>query len=189
MFVCTGNRCRSPFAAVQLNALAAEFAASESSGLLDLGPVPSTDEGIEVARSFGVDLSGHAAQWIGNVDLSDYDAVIGFERAHIATAVVEAGADYGRAFLLPELARLLSSLEPIEEDGDDVDSRATDLIRRAHEARGDFVPGEEVADPIGRSVDVYKEVYSEIRALLADITSILFATADRGTTPTDSLKW
>lgn len=149
----------------------------ESAGTAELGPVPPTADAIRVAREHDVDVAQHSARTLGNVDASAFDAIIGFERNHVAAAVVEAGASYERAFLLPELARLLSETDLPSDEPDPVE-RARAAIAKAHETRGQFVPGEEVDDPIGRPLRKYQEVFSDIHEMNARIVGALFPVAE-----------
>lgn len=149
----------------------------DSAGTADIGARPSTPEAIETASTFGIDLTGHLSKPLSAVDASGFDLVVGFERNHVAAAVVEAGAAADRAFVLPELDRLLRSLPVLRTDH--ALERARTTIRHAHEARGvDFVPGEEVDDPIGRSMRTYARVFTEIHDLTSGVASVLLGRAD-----------
>jgi protein-tyrosine phosphatase len=183
LFVCTGNRCRSPFAAASFARIAEGLPVEvESAGTADLGPVPPTVDAIRVADEHGVDVTRHAARSLDLVDASTFDAVIGFERNHIAAAVVEAGAPHERAFLLPELERLLREVDTGNEHADPIE-QARAVLARAHGARGQFVPGEEVDDPIGRPLRKYQEVFAEIDELNEAIVDALFAGVERTSAP------
>lgn len=179
LFVCTGNRCRSPFAAASFAALTEGLPVQvESAGTAELGPVPPTADAIVVAHSLGVDIGGHAARSLSKLDARAFDLVIGFERNHIATAVVQAGVPFERAFLLPELERLLR--ETSAPEGVEPAERVHSLLSQAHAVRGtEFVPGEEVVDPIGRPQATYQEVYSQIHDLNASVAMKLFGPGAR----------
>jgi low molecular weight protein-tyrosine phosphatase len=171
LFLCTGNRCRSPFAEACLSSLTQGASVEvDSAGLLDLGGVGSTEPAIQVARSLGLDLSEHVSKSLYDVDVPAFDVIIGFERKHVAGAVVDGGAAHEQAFVLPELVRLLGGNPP----AGDLEDRARSALRRAHEARGtQFVPGEEIADPIGRPLDTYERVFEEIRQQVGHVAQAL----------------
>ena len=172
LFLCTGNRCRSPFAAACLSAFADPAVEVDSAGLLDLRGVGSTEPAIQVARSFGLDLTGHASKSIARVDVAAFDLIVGFERRHVAGAVVDAGARHDQAFVLPELVRALAEVE-VGSNGD-VDDRARLSLARAHEARGrKFVPGEEIADPIGQPIETYEWVFGQIHEQVGSVANAL----------------
>jgi protein-tyrosine phosphatase len=173
LFVCTGNRCRSPLAEVHLRRLTQGLPIDVASvGLLDLGSVPVPQEMLEVAQSSGLDLSSHRSRALASVDVSRVDLVIGLERSHVATAVVEGNVPYDRAFSLKEIVRLLAEVE-VPEAADE-EERARLAVARAHElrARGpSFVPGEDVADPFGGPRRGYYEMADELAALCRSLVA------------------
>jgi low molecular weight protein-tyrosine phosphatase len=175
-FVCTGNRFRSPLAAGLLAAEAQGIPLHVASlGTLELGPVPALPEALEIARAMGVDLSSHRARSVAQTDLEAFELVLGFERAHVAAAVVDAGAHLETTFTLPELVDLLEAV-PDPPPGPRVE-RARLRIREAHAAR----PAErnrrvpELADPLGRSLRTQREIADQLRALVSTLTQRLFA--------------
>src|SRR5437016_1605778 len=106
VFLCTGNRFRSPIAAAlfrkETNGLPVNV---RSAGLLELGPMPALDEALTLAKTLGIDLRSHAARPLGSIDASGADLVVGFERMHVVSAVMDARVPLERAFTLPELVR------------------------------------------------------------------------------------
>ena len=94
VFVCTGNRFRSPLAAAIFRETALKNSVPvsvESVGTIDSGSRPAFPETIEQAERLGFDITSHRARHAREVDLSTADVVIGFERSHVAHAVVDAG--------------------------------------------------------------------------------------------------
>jgi protein-tyrosine-phosphatase len=176
-FVCTGNRFRSPLAAALLAAEAPEVPLQVASlGTLELGPVHALPEALEIGRTMGVDLSQHRAQGIAETNLGRFELVLGFERAHVAAAVVDGGAGLERTFTLPELVDLLEVVPDPTSGGPPVE-RARVRIRDAHAARPPVrnrsVP--ELADPLGRSPRAQREIAQEVRTLVSTLTQRLFA--------------
>jgi protein-tyrosine phosphatase len=174
VFLCTGNRFRSPMAA-------AFFARAtdglpvrvRSLGTLDVGPIPVLPEALEESASLGLDLSSHRACRLAGEDLSETDLVVGFERAHVAQAVVEARARRERTFTLPELVGLLAAIAP-SPDLDPVE-RARVALQAAHEARPAsqaFAP--EVADPLGRPRSAQRETATRVQELVTQLAIGLF---------------
>ncbi|CAN5576337.1 hypothetical protein BH24ACT26_BH24ACT26_13700 [soil metagenome] len=181
LFVCTGNRCRSPIAEGQLRRLAAGLPVEVGSvGLLDLGSAPALPEVLEVAHSAGLDLNAHRARYLNDVDLSEVDLVVGLERSHVAAAVVEANVPYERTFTLKEIVRLLSRVRPPDES--EPVARARAMVARAHEQRGaeqGFVPGEDIEDPFGGQRAAYVEMAQTVAELCAALVEGLFGRARR----------
>jgi len=184
VYLCTGNRCRSPMAEAWTRHSAAERdlpLVAGSAGTLDLGPVGSPTHALAVMRRAGIDLSGHRARALVRVDMASADLVIGFERAHVAAAVVDGGVSYERVFTFIELVRLLEeSTEPFGEPGRaDPESRvegARRVVDRAHGSRGEphLGAGENLADPYGAPAKVYESTSERIADLSGRLLGGLF---------------
>ncbi len=167
VFVCTGNRFRSPLAAALFAKAAGERATVGSAGTLKLGASPAFAETIEEGRRLGVDLSGHRARNLGRVDLSSADLVLGFEQMHVATAVVDAGAERDRSFTLPELVDLL---DPGQGTPREAIARAN--AHRSAERRTLQTP--EISDPAGGGSKAFREAADEIDDLVTRLVVRLF---------------
>jgi protein-tyrosine-phosphatase len=174
--VCTGNRFRSPLAAALLADKAGKLPVRIASlGTLDLGPEPALPEAIAIAESFGLDLSEHRARSISGVELDRFDLVLGFERKHVATSVVEGGAQSEQTFTLPELVELLREIPGPPLPTDPVE-RSRVRIRQADAARPTLRPSAvpEVSDPLGLTRSEQLETARELEALVARLASRLF---------------
>ncbi len=173
--VCTGNRVRSPAAEGFLGQLTAGLPVRLSSvGTLDLGPVPALPEALEAAAALGLDISAHQARCIDAVDLGNADLVLGFERRHVAAAVVDAGAPRERTFTILELVDLLERIDPPSER--DPAERAREAIARAQALRRSprELVLEELPDPLGGSADVFRETVTRVRDLCERLAVGLF---------------
>ncbi|MDQ3662574.1 MAG: hypothetical protein M3454_16285 [Actinomycetota bacterium] len=180
LFLCTGNRCRSPIAEGFVRARAAPLPVEVSSaGLLDLGPAPALPEVVQAGSSVGLDVSSHRARPLADVALEELDLVIGLERSHVAAAVVEKGAPYDKTFTLVELVRLLESIERPEEA--DPEDRARAALKRAHDARAqaEFVPGEDIQDPFGGPEKGYIKMATQVQSLTERLLTGLFGRSGR----------
>ena len=175
VLICTGNRFRSPLAEAMLKARAPVALDVQSLGLYDLGPVPALAEALQAGRRFGLDLSGHRARALLGQDLAGADLVLGFERIHVAAAVVDAGAPRDRSFTLPELVDLLESIDLPEDD--DPQARFHESIRRANELRATRMPEAtlaEVADPWGTPAGSYAAIGAQVAGLSERLVDLLF---------------
>jgi protein-tyrosine phosphatase len=124
--ICSGNRFRSPLVAAYLRrATKCLPVRVGSAGTLDLGALPPLEGALRAARELNLDLSGHSSRFVGNVPLAAADLVLGFERMHVTTAVVDGGAQREHVFTLPELVSLLEQFEP---------AGVADPIKRARRA-------------------------------------------------------
>ena len=175
-FICTGNRCRSPFAEVALRRLGDSLPLHVTScGTLDLAAEPSTPEMISAARALGLDLDAHRSRHLSLGNLEHADLVLGFELNHVAAAVVDGGVPAEKVFFLKEIVRLLEAVPPSPEM--DPERRARARIKRAAELRSvdhGHRTGEGISDPFGRSDRVYAETAGLIQDLCRRLIAGLF---------------
>jgi protein-tyrosine-phosphatase len=130
---------------------------------------------LDIAGEYGIDLSSHRSRPLSSVDAAGLDLVLGLARAHVAAAVVDGGVPRERAFTLAEIVRLLESIVPPEED--DLEKRARAAVARADEARSsslEFIPGEDVEDPIGGPPSGYADMAVIVRELCLRLLHGLF---------------
>jgi protein-tyrosine-phosphatase len=175
LFGCTGNRCRSPYAEVYFARLVADLPVEVlSAGTLDAPGNSVPAELIEIGQSAGLKLAEHRSRYLADVEADDVDLFLGFERSHVASAVVDVGIDTDKAFMLPELVRLLREADlpalkdPIEH------ARAAVSAAAKERAGNGFVPGEEITDPFRRPREVYERVAHEITELCDEVYELLF---------------
>jgi protein-tyrosine-phosphatase len=175
-FVCTGNRFRSPLAAALLEAedVPVEVA---SLGTLDLGDEPALPEAVAIAEEHGIDLSAHRARSVSELELGEFDLVLGFERKHVVASVVDAKAQIEHTFTLPELLGLLraSPGAPLPREPAE---RARTRIRQAHAARPHGFrnnPLPELRDPLGLSPPEQRETAHELADQVTELADRLFA--------------
>jgi protein-tyrosine-phosphatase len=177
VFVCTGNRFRSPLAAELFRRRVQGLPASVCSlGTLDLGGAPALTEAVANAARLGVDLSLHRTRCLLGVDLSGSDVVIGFEYMHVAAAVIDGHASTERTFTLPELVRLLDQSQ-VRSEGTDPAEHARLAIAHAGALRRDAglrrgFP--EIPDPLGAAPQVAAETAETIVAFTDRLVDGLF---------------
>ena len=176
VLVCTGNRFRSPLAEQLLRAATTGIATTRISsvGTLDLPSGPALPEAIELGRELGVDLSRHRSRPLREERLQDADLVLGFERRHIARAVVDGGADRERVFTVGELAGLLRVVAP--RSGGDPASSARAAIAEASSVRAQLrhPQAAELADPFGGGPADFRRAATEVQAAVDAIALRLF---------------
>ena len=172
--ICSGNRFRSPIAEAVLRREAEALPVRvRSFGTMDLPSGHALSEALELAPGYDLDLMSHRSRRIAGEDLTDADLVIGFEQIHVSTAVVGAGAQRERTFLITELVAGLDESAPSQEDG--VVDRARAAVRQADEAR-EAAPGtpREIADPIGGPSAGYRKTADEVYRLTTRVAERLF---------------
>lgn len=152
VFVCTGNRFRSPLAEALLRrAVDPEGVRVASFGTLELGDMAPLEGAVLEARRRQLDLSEHRARGLREGALRSADLVLGFQRMHVEAAVESAGARPEATFLLGELVDLLERVDrPAHRDP--IDS-AREALASAHAARDALATSPaalEVPDPLGQ---------------------------------------
>jgi protein-tyrosine phosphatase len=170
VFLCTGNRFRSPLAAALLTRRVEGLPVNVTSlGTLDVGPMEPLPSAIAAARELGLDLSDHRARAIHGESLSAADLVLGFERMHVASAVVEADAARERTFTLPELVGLLDLDRPPDANAIE---HARSAVSSAHARRSEDVA--ELRDPLGRPPPEQRQLAHRLAELVDDLADGLF---------------
>lgn len=176
VFVCTGNRFRSPLAAALFSRAAGELpVAVDSFGTLELEPMPALPAAVEEAARLGLDLSAHTSRPLAGANLTSADLVLGFERIHVARAVVDAHAKRERTFTLPELVALLPHRGAAQRDDQVGHARAT--VGAAAALRLPASPGTdipEIHDPLGRPTDVARAIANDLSNLTERLVAVLF---------------
>jgi protein-tyrosine phosphatase len=174
VLICTGNRARSPVAEGFLRHMVADLPVHvHSLGTLELAGALALGEAIEAAARHGLDISMHRARPLRGQDLRQADLVLGFERHHVAAAVVDGGALPERVFTLPELVELLEAGGPVTEP--DPLEQARRRIADAHARRGGIaVTALELPDPVGQSGKVFQDTVQQVRNLSVRLAAALF---------------
>jgi protein-tyrosine-phosphatase len=149
-----------------------------SMGTLDLGGIPPLPEALSLGPKLGIDLSRHRTRALAGNRLSDADLVVGFERMHLVTAVVDGGARRERAFTLPELVGLLEGAE-IPNDAEPIErARAAVAAAQGRRPRSEELVGRpELPDPLGGSADVYRWTAEAVREQTSRLAAALFGAA------------
>ena len=179
VFVCTGNRARSPLAEALLRRrLDPGAVCVRSLGTLSVGPVPALVEISRLAFRVGADLSHHRAQALRPCELEETDLVVGFEPGHVSTAVVDGGADVSKTFSLIELGGLLERhrAERLGMESHSLHPAAT--IQGVHALRtGGFLTAPALADPYGGSDEAFARTFETIDRHVATIADLVFGVA------------
>ena len=180
LFVCTGNLCRSPSAALLLRQQLGDAGRAEvtvlSAGTVgaDVGPPrPLVQEG----RAFGIDLGAHVARTVDPGMIQAADLVVGLTREHVRETVVAVPSSFPRTFTLREIVRR----------GLDKGARgaAEDLgawLARLHDGRlradqmGES-PDDDVMDPMGGTPDDYRRMLIEVSALTQTLRDLAWPSA------------
>jgi protein-tyrosine-phosphatase len=176
IFICTGNRFRSPLAEAFVHQLTQGLpVTTESYGTLPREDAPALREAVEIALGCGIALAGHRSRYVNKASLRDADLVLGFEAAHVRQAVVDAGAPRDRTFLIDEFVTLL----PIgnrEARDDDIADRARALVAQVADSLPEATGGggHGIRDPFGGPWRGYRDSATQIRELSIALVERLF---------------
>jgi protein-tyrosine phosphatase len=174
VFVCTGNRFRSPIAAAVFSAATAGMPVRvHSLGTLDLNGAPALPEAFRLGSAYGLDLSGHRSRNLRDLPLGDVDLVVGFEPIHLVRAVVDGGARPNRSFLLEELVEELEGSELPDAEGDFQRARVAVALARVRRRSSRSTPMP-IRDPFGRSPAEYEQTAARVHNLAVRLAAVLF---------------
>ncbi len=181
LFVCTGNVCRSPSAALllhrQLGQSRTARVAVSSAGTLgaELSPPALL---VEEGLRFGIDLGPHVARRVDPAMIEEADLVVGLAREHLREVVLAVPSSFHTSFTLREIARRGLEVGP---------RGATEALEawldRLHEGRqrpdlvGDS-PFDDVADPMGGTSDDYRQMLVEVSGLIRTLRDLAWPDTD-----------
>src|SRR3989344_779799 len=82
--VCLGNTCRSPMMAALLQKELGDEFRVESAGIKKEAAGQSANEhSILCMKERGIDITGHRSRWIGELDLTDFEWVVGVGQVEV----------------------------------------------------------------------------------------------------------
>lgn len=173
VFVCTGNRARSPLAQALFETYTTGLDVSARSfGTLDVPGAPALPEAVTAGRRLGADLAAHVSRSLRDADLSQADLVLGFEPQHVRTAVVDARANIARTFLLAELVPLLDV--PVTSDDLCASARFVVSVADSRRDRMRPDPSRTISDPYGRPEKEMQRIAEEVDRLVREVVRGLF---------------
>jgi len=183
--VCTGNICRSPMAErLMVAALADRFGAGGSDIEVTSAGTYGGDAGApmygpaaQVLRERGVRSDGFTARRLSAADVAGAGLVLTATSAHRTAVLRLDRAAERRSFTLRELARLARELPAGRLSPGTPAGRLAALAARAADLRasGPAVGGrsDDIDDPYGEPLEVFRQVAAEIDAALADVLAPL----------------
>ncbi|MFC4243680.1 hypothetical protein ACFOYW_09870 [Gryllotalpicola reticulitermitis] len=161
LFLCTGNRCRSPFAAALMEQrLGDHDVIVRSAGLLPGGEATPA-EGIRVGSEYRIDLTPHVSRHFTRELADDADLVLTMTNSEAREVVTSHPDSWPRVFTVKSFVRWLG--------GQDVPAAGVSRSwleqagapRTPHELLGAHAD-DEVEDPFGRSARTWRRVATEL---------------------------
>ena len=161
LFVCTGNICRSPAAAIVARSVlrADRFFSVTSAGTAAVagsGVHPSTAEALQRR---GLDPSGHVAQELTKSLIDEADVVLTMSLRQRSLVVTMSPQALRRTFTLREFARVAAATEGEEHD-------PAELVWTAVKLRGMLRGEDDVTDPMRSSSPGHDATVSVISELV-----------------------
>ena len=189
MVVCTGNICRSPFAA-QLLADRLERAGVDASvwsaGTHAMVGQPMPPEAAELSRRAGLDPDAHEGQQLTPTMVELADVVLTASREHRAAVVKMLPRASRRTFTLREFARIAEWVAAdAAAGGAPAPSDPVALIEEVASSRGLATPpsrpdDDDIVDPYRRSPEVYAEAERLITQAVDTVARAFAATSAPG---------
>ena len=168
LFLCTGNLCRSPSAALLLGRQLAQAGIAgvtvHSAGIMGAAFGPPEDL-VNEGLAFGIDLSDHVAREFDTGMSMGADLVIGMAREHVREVVLADAQSFARTFTLREIVR-----RGHEEGTRRNDESLGEWLARIHVGRRhvDLIGDsdvDDIDDPMGGSSDEYRRMLEDVSAL------------------------
>lgn len=187
LFVCTGSICRSPIAErlarLGLSRRLASYEADRieltSAGTWGHEGAAMEPFAAEVVREFGGDPGDFLGRELQDEHVAEADLVLTATLDHRAHVVSMGHASGLRTFTLKEFTRLVGVLEHSAVPEGDLVERGRFLVRAAAALRGRMAaPGpewDEVADPYGSPLTVFRACASEINTAIDPMLTALTA--------------
>lgn len=132
----------------------------------------ATDEAVAVIREKGLDIAGHDNRQVTRDLIESADLVLGMTRDHVSYALARCPDAVDRTFLVGELARLGTGIGPR--------AASEPLASWAERAAASRPPNrplgravDEVPDPAGQPVDIYRRTAAVLDDRLSEIADLL----------------
>ncbi|HSB01139.1 MAG TPA: hypothetical protein VLE49_10845 [Anaerolineales bacterium] len=144
LFVCTGNRCRSPLAAaIFWNRLCAwgrtEGWRVDSAGTWTQPGLPADPLAQKAAQEIGLDLRNHRTHSIDQFALNEYDLIVVMEKSHKEVLDAELSEYAGKICLLTHLAGEIEDVpDPSAENYSSHMQIAKELLKLINTAYADI---------------------------------------------------
>ena len=132
----------------------------------------ATDDAIAVMREHGLEISAHTNRQLTRELVEEADLVLGMTRDHISIATARSPDARGRTFLVGELARLGADIGP-RRDAESVTSWAERVAAARPQRRPLGRAVDEIWDPAGEPIEVYRQTATELDDRLTEIAALL----------------
>lgn len=174
LMICSGNTCRSPMAM----ALLADHlekrgitARVHSAGTLGWGG-PATANSVAVMAERGLDLTHHESQRLNAGLVVGADLVLGMTRNHVSGVLAHDPTAVDRTFVIGEAVRLGAKVGPVGA-GQPVRRWTAAVAALRPNGRASARLPDEVEDPVGEPIDVYRRTAEQLDGFAAALAELL----------------
>ena len=141
-----------------------------SVGTIGWNGYPATPHAVEVLAERGIDLGSHISRKINRDDVARSDLIIAMTRKH-GWAVAAHDPDAStRTFLLGEVTRLARE-QP--RNGESLRDWAEAIARNRKPDRPMGQASDEIHDPVGESIEVYRATAAVLDRLLGELATAI----------------
>jgi protein-tyrosine phosphatase len=177
LFLCTGNLCRSPSAAMFLEQLVQlkgpQDMTIDSAGTMGAaGGTPSRL--VKEGAAFGLDFTDHVPRHMDMEDIRTARLVIGMTRQHVREAILLDIPSFGKSFTLREFVRRGGGVGP---RGAGIP--LSEWLVKVHGARrhldlvGQSAP-DDIPDPMGGSSEDYRRMLIDVQELVRQLHTLIW---------------
>lgn len=181
--VCSGNICRSPFAAALLaSELGDDDVLITSAGSVARDDDPVTPEMLAIGFEFGVDLSAHRARYLTASIIDEADLILTMTRRHRREVVELAPRKVASTLTLREFARLAREVSSDELENNDLRQSDVDGLRamlalvsakKGHELSRVDPKDDDVVDPYRADRETYVLSATQIAEAVHSVSRVL----------------
>ena len=140
---------------------------------------PATPEAVEAMRERGLDVSTHRSRELTPALIYGSDLVLGMTRAHVDFVALHCPDAADRTFMVRELARLGTQVGPRRCD-EPVRAWLGRIAALREPGRPAGHPQDEVDDPVGQPIELYRSTAARLDDALVTIARLLAGRAENG---------
>ena len=141
-----------------------------SVGTIGWNGYPATPHAVEVLAERGIDLGSHISRKINRAEVESADLIVAMTRKHGWAVAAYDPAAASRTFLLGEITRLSRAHQ---RDGAPLRAWVESIGERRPTHRPIGHAADEIHDPVGESIDVYRSTAVVLDRLLAELAASL----------------
>jgi protein-tyrosine phosphatase len=141
-----------------------------SVGTIGWNGYPATPHAVEVLAERGIDLGSHISRKINRDDVERADLIIAMTRKHGWAVAAHDPEASTRTFLLGEITRLAREQR---RNGESVRDWAEAMARSRKPDWPMGLASDEIHDPVGESIEVYRATAAVLDRLLGELAAAL----------------